>query len=283
VTGRTNSRSQSGQAGASTGSTPRHCLPPAASCRRGLSPLAPSARRASQVHWGHFVIGRARASPRRRPMAFTKERPASIDAVRIRGLKARVMGGHGHCQDAGDRPRVGLQIVGRWQPKHGSIMISEETKIGRVMLLQRGKTSPRFAFRTRLPPVRPRSKAPAPHPARTRGTCDERTDFAPFTFDRLFSAVVRRDGARKTAVGRSRRFTREWWPSSRTRAWSRGAKCASIPPWWRPKFIIRPTPACWATLRRDWSAAHPTKYGVAELQQSMIFRMRLVVGLTKMP
>jgi hypothetical protein len=56
--------------------------------------------------------------------------------------------------------------------------------------------------------VRPRSKAPAPHPAWTRGTCDERTDFAPFTFDRLFSAVVQRDGARKTAVGRSRRFTR---------------------------------------------------------------------------
>jgi hypothetical protein len=33
----------------------------------------------------------------------------------------------------------------------------------------------------------------------------------------------------------------------------------------------------------DWSTAHPTKCSVAELQQSMIFRMRPVVGLTKRP
>jgi DNA invertase Pin-like site-specific DNA recombinase len=39
-------------------------------------------------------------------------RPASIDAARVRELKAQGMGAHGDCQGAQDRPRVRLSCIG---------------------------------------------------------------------------------------------------------------------------------------------------------------------------
>jgi hypothetical protein len=87
-------------------------------------------------HFGHLVIGRAR-----RPFAEFK---TNLRRERqLEGIARRPM-----AFTRGHRPRPLPRRWGSaarrytdcwWQPKHGSIMISEETKIGRVMLLQRGK------------------------------------------------------------------------------------------------------------------------------------------------
>ncbi len=40
-----------------------------------------------------------------------------------------------------------------------------------------------------------------------------------------------------------------WWQSRKRKARCEAGRCVWTPRWWRPTFIIRPTPACWGTAR----------------------------------